>query len=291
MSQQQYISSTFSEYCIGYCGFGFNGKENDNEVKGNGNQQDYGMRIYDNRSCRFLSVDPLTNKYPWYTPYQFAGNTPIQAIDIDGLEPENVASAGRLIKIWWSIRLLVDANDIIKITTKDPATGVTEHRGHDFSNGVEWWARANYNKGKSSRTSSNPTTNKPTPQESGGSSLVNCWPLVVPELNDKGKLDAKRIGSLNTDDGTMHRPDGSEIIMDPDGNIYKSGSNTEIEYYKPQSIVPLQDQILDEDDASRKIGASKAYGNGARVFDGSTNNRATIDKTEKIKTELQQQNP
>lgn len=33
-----------------------------------------------------LSVDPLTKSYPWYTPYQFAGNTPIQAIDLDGLE-------------------------------------------------------------------------------------------------------------------------------------------------------------------------------------------------------------
>ena len=35
----------------------------------------------------FLSVDPLTAVYPWYSPYQSAGNTPIQAIDIDGLEP------------------------------------------------------------------------------------------------------------------------------------------------------------------------------------------------------------
>ncbi|HMQ70696.1 MAG TPA: hypothetical protein PKC58_17100, partial [Ignavibacteria bacterium] len=25
--------------------------------------------------------------YPWYTPYQFAGNTPIMAVDLDGLEP------------------------------------------------------------------------------------------------------------------------------------------------------------------------------------------------------------
>jgi len=33
-----------------------------------------------------LSVDPLTASYPWYTPYQFAGNKPIEAIDIDGLE-------------------------------------------------------------------------------------------------------------------------------------------------------------------------------------------------------------
>src|SRR5690606_9621159 len=38
--------------------YGFNGKENDNEVKGEGNQQDYGMRIYDTRLGRFLSVDP-----------------------------------------------------------------------------------------------------------------------------------------------------------------------------------------------------------------------------------------
>jgi RHS repeat-associated protein len=67
--------------------YGFNGKENDNDVKGEGNQQDYGMRIYDPRLGKFLSVDPLTRDYPWYTPYQFAGNTPIQAIDIDGAEP------------------------------------------------------------------------------------------------------------------------------------------------------------------------------------------------------------
>ena len=33
-----------------------------------------------------MSVDPLTSSYPWYTPYQFAGNKPIAAIDLDGLE-------------------------------------------------------------------------------------------------------------------------------------------------------------------------------------------------------------
>jgi hypothetical protein len=31
-------------------------------------------------------VDPLTKSYPELTPYQFASNTPIQAIDLDGLE-------------------------------------------------------------------------------------------------------------------------------------------------------------------------------------------------------------
>jgi RHS repeat-associated protein len=66
--------------------YGFNGKENDNEVKGEGNQQDYGMRIYDPRLGRFLSVDPITEKYPELTPYQFASNRPIDGIDLDGLE-------------------------------------------------------------------------------------------------------------------------------------------------------------------------------------------------------------
>jgi len=70
--------------------YGFNGKEMDNEVKGNGAQYDYGFRIYDPRLGRFLSVDPLTASYPWYTPYQFAGNQPINAIDLDGLEEYEV---------------------------------------------------------------------------------------------------------------------------------------------------------------------------------------------------------
>jgi RHS repeat-associated protein len=66
--------------------YGFNGKENDDEVKGDGNQQDYGMRIYDPRIGKFLSVDPLTSQYPELTPYQFASNTPVAATDLDGAE-------------------------------------------------------------------------------------------------------------------------------------------------------------------------------------------------------------
>ncbi len=66
--------------------YGFNGKENDDEVKGTGDQQDYGMRIYDGRLGKFLSVDPLTRSYPQLTPYQYASNRPIDGIDVDGME-------------------------------------------------------------------------------------------------------------------------------------------------------------------------------------------------------------
>ncbi|MEP7129264.1 MAG: RHS repeat-associated core domain-containing protein [Chitinophagales bacterium] len=69
--------------------FGFNSKESDNEVYGTANFEDYGMRMYNPRLVRFPSVDPLTFKYPWYSPYQFAGNSPISHIDIDGLEEGN----------------------------------------------------------------------------------------------------------------------------------------------------------------------------------------------------------
>lgn len=66
--------------------YGFNGKEQDSEVKGEGNQEDYGLRIYDPRLGRFLSVDPLSAEYPELTPYQFTSNSPIANIDLDGLE-------------------------------------------------------------------------------------------------------------------------------------------------------------------------------------------------------------
>ena len=62
--------------------YGFNGKEDDKES----GWQNYGMRMYDTRLGRFFSGDPLSPKYPWYTPYQFAGNKPIYAVDVDGAE-------------------------------------------------------------------------------------------------------------------------------------------------------------------------------------------------------------
>jgi RHS repeat-associated protein len=63
---------------------GFNGKENDNEVKGTGNSVDFGARIYDSRLGRFLSVDPLFKEYPNISPYAFVANSPIRFIDYDG---------------------------------------------------------------------------------------------------------------------------------------------------------------------------------------------------------------
>jgi len=66
--------------------YGFNGKEKDQSGEFGLTSYDYGFRIYNPAIAKFLSVDPLTASYPWYTPYQFAGNKPIMASDLDGLE-------------------------------------------------------------------------------------------------------------------------------------------------------------------------------------------------------------
>ena len=84
MQNSTNISSTFSEYCTGYYGFGFNGQEKDQETYGEGNEYDYGFRIYNPRIGRFLSVDPLFKNYFSFSTYNFALNSPIFLKDADG---------------------------------------------------------------------------------------------------------------------------------------------------------------------------------------------------------------
>ncbi len=69
--------------------YGFNGKENDNET----GLQDYGFRIYNPGLGKFLSVDPLTDSYPWNSPYSYAEGDPVNYIDIDGAENGSATAA------------------------------------------------------------------------------------------------------------------------------------------------------------------------------------------------------
>ncbi len=77
------FSSSSSKYR-----YGFNGKENDKDA-GEG-IQDYGLRIYDGRLGRFLSVDPLSNQFPWNSVYCYAEGDPVNYIDLDGGEKPSV---------------------------------------------------------------------------------------------------------------------------------------------------------------------------------------------------------
>ena len=73
--------------------YGFNGKENDNEVSGEGNKLDYEARILDSRLGRWMSIDPEAKKFPAESPYIYSSNSPILFYDPDG-EEKIVATGG-----------------------------------------------------------------------------------------------------------------------------------------------------------------------------------------------------
>jgi len=73
--------------------YGFQGQEKDDEIKGEGNSLNYTFRMHDPRIGRFFAVDPLTAKYPYYSPYQFSGNRVIDMVELEGLEPKKAATS------------------------------------------------------------------------------------------------------------------------------------------------------------------------------------------------------
>ncbi len=60
----------------------FTGKERDDE--GGLNWDYFGARFYDASLARFLSVDPMAEKYPAWSPYTYTLNNPLIFLDPDG---------------------------------------------------------------------------------------------------------------------------------------------------------------------------------------------------------------
>ena len=73
--------------------YGYGGKENDNEIKGEANSLDYGARIYDPRVGRWMSTDPKESDMPYESSYSAMGNNPIYFIDPDGQVPTPAEAA------------------------------------------------------------------------------------------------------------------------------------------------------------------------------------------------------
>lgn len=67
--------------------YGFNGMEKDDEVKGDGNSYTTGFRQYDPRVGRWLSLDPMMDKYPNQSPYVAFNNNPLYYTDPHGDDP------------------------------------------------------------------------------------------------------------------------------------------------------------------------------------------------------------
>ena len=66
--------------------YGFQGQEKDDEIKGEGNSLNYTFRMHDPRIGRFFAIDPMTQKYPFYSTYSFSGNKVIAFVELEGGE-------------------------------------------------------------------------------------------------------------------------------------------------------------------------------------------------------------
>jgi hypothetical protein len=82
LQQTTNITSTFSKYCTGYCGFGFNGQEKDQEIYNNQSTTTATFWEYDGRIGRRWNLDPkpITEE----SPYAVNRNNPIINIDPKG---------------------------------------------------------------------------------------------------------------------------------------------------------------------------------------------------------------
>lgn len=80
--------------------YGFQGQEMDDEVKGEGNSINFRFRMHDPRIGRFFAIDPLTSKYPHYTPYSFSGNKIIVFRELEGLEEIHFKTYDKEKKAW-----------------------------------------------------------------------------------------------------------------------------------------------------------------------------------------------
>jgi RHS repeat-associated protein len=102
--------------------YGISGKEQDNEIKGNGNSIAFEARIYDTRLGRFLSMDKYTPSFPNQSPFSYATNSPIFTIDQEG-------NYSIISHYKWTKRALIDAG-VSRKTAKEIAHYASTYADH-----------------------------------------------------------------------------------------------------------------------------------------------------------------
>lgn len=158
--------------------------------------------IPENVLTRFLSTDPLTKKYPELTPYQFASNTPIQGIDLDGLEIY-LTTSGELLGSFGkstALRIVTDATVQTQVRA-DATAGLTQNN-------------KNYNSYHTSVTTLNTTINmlskaETTTKAEGFSAGVTHKDEIINGSTGLARLSREAAGNF------MITPEGTPSITAP----------------------------------------------------------------------------
>jgi len=231
--------------------YGFNGKENDNDVKNvEGGQQDYGMRIYDPRIGRFLSTDPITSKYPELTPYQFASNIPIRAIDLDGLEAwTKIKQYFQDPTHWWNQRVSIWKNGQGPQLTPQQSKDVKEFCERAGNNAMLLWGHIELQNSLVSGPKGTPTSSSTIAIQGEESSIGLVLKNNISNIAAEGKVifnqgvtnpNAKSLAPIKVSDKFYEILGESEIRDSKNalvGTVSNSGGNlnlyiktTETEY-------------------------------------------------------------
>jgi RHS repeat-associated protein len=115
--------------------YAFQGQEKDDEIKGEGNSVNYTHRMYDTRLGRFLSIDPLTGQFPFYSPYHFSSNSPIITIELEGKQ-----SGIRLNYTEGSVELYKEGGSDMYIIYTDQIDKIRDYSGSIYT--VAFYATA-----------------------------------------------------------------------------------------------------------------------------------------------------
>ena len=82
-------------YRAGAYKYKYNGKELQDEL--GLNMYDYGARNYDPALGRWMNMDPMAEKYFGASPYNYVLNSPVNAVDPDGMDVYLLTESGRTI--------------------------------------------------------------------------------------------------------------------------------------------------------------------------------------------------
>ena len=110
------MATTISAYQI-HCSF--SGKEKDSET----GYHYFGARYYNSDLSLWLSVDPMSDKYPSLSPYNYCAWNPMKLVDPDGMEMED--------------DIVIRGSNNSSITVKTDLINKTFDVNHDFGGNFE----------------------------------------------------------------------------------------------------------------------------------------------------------
>ncbi|MBS1736096.1 MAG: hypothetical protein JSS98_05750 [Bacteroidetes bacterium] len=194
---REYSSSSGS----GHYRYGFNGKENDNEVKGENNTLAFENRIYDSRLGRWYSIDPLQRKYAGLSPYNFVENNPLVYVDKNGKDKWlNIIVTDQRTGKTTRLSILID-HDIKSEINR------VYNPGDSYTDTYDWFdIDLNYNITVDKNGKSNATFT-----EANGKYQTNTWW----NWKWKARLNIWSKGTKDADIGEGYLLSGSEGNVDP----------------------------------------------------------------------------